>query len=29
MQIDLVNFAIGYLIGMVLAIVVYVILERR
>lgn len=29
MQSDLVNFAIGYLVGMVLAIVFYVIWERR
>lgn len=29
MQSDLVRFAIGYLIGMVLAIVLYVIWERR
>lgn len=29
MQNELVSFAIGYLIGVVLAIVVYLILERR
>lgn len=29
MQIDLVNFAIGYLAGAILAVMVYLILERR